>query len=338
MAIIKEKTRCHFLSCKPAKKPSFTYTSRQPSGSKKKQLETTYHRFCLFQNSSDVVGLFTKTESQSFVLFQYWKDIRPGVAVSILNPKIEGLLNTSNNLLISSANPLINCAVVDRGNVLPPTVVNSTGNDYIAFSFISVTFKFENMVLRKDLCNGILCDGQVGDKGEPCCCISTESRHIPVLETFIKDSVLNGCDNQYRNIVFRSRHFVSYLVRNPSSIDLRSHLFDELDFEDSAIQQIRRIRVNGGARITGWIKPSVHHNVNDKATVELKRIHVVSVEPVNASTDDIENNKYAMVSTAAVTRAAEIVDGHATTRPRDATPPSGTAAPPSFVRARNLSG
>ena len=90
-----------FPSCKLAKKVSFTYKSRQPSGSTRK-LENTYHRFCLFQivNSSDVVRLFTKTEIQSFVLFQYLKDIRPGVAVSILHPKIEGSFNTSNNFLI----------------------------------------------------------------------------------------------------------------------------------------------------------------------------------------------------------------------------------------------
>ena len=50
-------------------------------------MESSYHRFCLFQivNTKEVVGLFTKTEHQSIVLFQYWKDIRPGVAVSILN-------------------------------------------------------------------------------------------------------------------------------------------------------------------------------------------------------------------------------------------------------------
>ena len=44
----------------------------------------------------------------------------------------------------------------------------------------------------------------------------------------------------------------------------------------SAIQQIERTRANGGARITGWIKPSIHHTENDNASVEVKRIHVVS--------------------------------------------------------------
>ena len=54
----------------------------------------------------------------------------------------------------------MNCAVVDRGN-MPPTVVNSAVN-YIASSFISHKFKFEILVVRNDLCNGILCDGQAG--------------------------------------------------------------------------------------------------------------------------------------------------------------------------------
>ena len=60
--------------------------------------------------------------------------------------------------------------------------------------------------------------------------------------------------------------------------------------------------------------------------MELKRIHVVSVGPINAATDDMKNNKYVMVSTAAVTRAVQIVDGQVTTRPRDTTPPPNTAA------------
>ena len=93
-----------------------------------------------------------------------------------------------------------------------------------------------------------------------------------------------------------------------------------MDFEDSAIQQIERIRANRGARITGSIKPSIHHSENDKASAELKRIHV-SVEPINEATDDMENHKYAMVSTTTVTRAAKIVEGHVTIRPRDTTQP-----------------
>ena len=93
----------------------------------------------------------------------------------------------------------------------------------------------------------------------------------------------------------------------------------------SAIQQIERTRANGGARITGWIKPSIHHTENDSASVEVKRIHVVSDEPINAATDDMRNHKYATVFTAAVTAAAEIVDGQTTTRPRDTIPPPQVA-------------
>ena len=97
----------------------------------------------------------------------------------------------------------------------------------------------------------------------------------------------------------------------------------------SAIQQIERTRANGGARITGWIKPSIHHTENDNASVEVKRIHVVSDEPIKAATDDMKNHKYATVFTAAVTAAAEIVDGQTTTRPRD------TISPPQVAHVRS---
>ena len=85
-----------------------------------------------------------------------------------------------------------------------------------------------------------------------------------------------------------------------------------MDFEDSALLQVGRINANGGARITGWIKPSSHHTDQDEASVQLKQLNV-AVEPFRSLTDDMaQEGKYAMVTTAAQTRAANIVAGHAT--------------------------
>ena len=90
-------------------------------------------------------------------------------------------------------------------------------------------------------------------------------------------------------------------------------------FEDSALLQVGRINANGGARITGWIKPSSHHTDQDKASVQLKQLNV-AVEPFRSLTDDMaQEGKYAMVTTTAQTRAANIVAGHATNTPRPAT-------------------
>ena len=75
--------------------------------------------------------------------------------------------------------------------------------------------------------------------------------------------------------------------------------------------------------IMGWIKPSSHHTDSDKVSVELKRIHVVAVEPINALTDERVTGKDAMVTTAAETRAANIVAGHATNVPHPYTSSTG---------------
>ena len=258
-------------------------------------VESTFHRFFLLKivNSAEVVGIFTKTEAQSITLLQYWKDLRLGVALSILNPTVEGFFNASNKILISTINPLINCAVVNRMDVLPPTVLNVSCNDYIGF-FVTSKFSFQNIILRNDLCNGVLCDGQVGVRGESCGCVAVESRHKPVLEATIKNEALNGCDNQFQNVIIRSRALTFLMVNNPQILDLRSELYDELLFEDTVLEQIDNIKNNGGVRITGWVKPSNTQNDSEAASTELKKIHVVAVEPVQAPTEEMINTKFSL--------------------------------------------
>ena len=162
--------------------------------------------------------------------------MRPGVALSILNLKIEGVFNASNNYLITTCNSLIS-ALWQKENVLPPTVGNSSVKDYIAFSLLWETFQFWNAVYSTDLLYFYL-------------------RHVPVLETSIKESLPNGYDNQFEIIMSWSRHFTTHLLANTSNIDLRSHLYDELDFEDRSLTLIEQKREKGGARTRGWIKHS----------------------------------------------------------------------------------
>ena len=305
------------LSCKPAKKQAFSYQTRQAFGGKRRQIEASFHRFFLLQvvNSSDVVGVFTQNEAHSVTLLQYWKDLRPGVAVSILNPVVEGYFNASNNILLSTKNPLINCAVVTRADIFPPTIINATCNDYIGFSFVTKKFKLENIILRNDLCNGVLCDGQVALKSEPCGCVAVESRHIPVLEATVKNEEINGCDNQFENVVIRSRALTFVMANNPHTLDLRSDLYDELEFEDKVIEQVNLIKKNGGVRITGWVKPSNNHSDSDTAAVELKKIHIVSMDPVDEPSEAMVKNKFSMTLAPPETLAASMVAGHATNAP-----------------------
>ena len=309
------------LSCKPAKKQTFSFQSRQSFAGKRRMVESTFHRFFSLKivNSAEVVGIFTKTEAQSITLLQYWKDLRPGVAVSILNPTVEGFFNASNNILISTINPLINCAVVNRMDVLPPTVLNVSCNDYIGFSFVTSKFSLQNIILRNDLCNGVLCDGQVGMRGEPCGCVALESRHIPVLEATIKNEALNGCDNQFENVIIRSRALTFLMVNNPHTLDLRSELYDELLFEDTVLEQIEHINNNGGVRITGWVKPSNTQNDSEAASTELKKIHVVAVEPVQVPTEEMINTKFSLNVNPPETLAANMIAGHATNAPSTST-------------------
>ena len=303
-----------FLSCKPAKKQNFNYQIRHGATGKKRQAETAYHRFFLFQiiNSTEVIGMFTKTEEVSIVVLQYWKDIRPGVAVSILNPTFDGYFQTGNNQLLSTKNPLVPCAVVNYIDTFPPTVLQSKCNDYFAFSFVTKDILLENVFLRQDLCPGIVCDGQVGNLKDSCCCISTESRNIPVLEATIKNDVLRGLDHQFSHVQFRSRHITRLFLANPTGIDLRSDRYDEMLFEDTVLLIMEYVKRNEGVRITGWVKPSDQSSDTEKASVELQKLHVVSIEPINSPTAQMIEDRYAYESAAVNTRPAVLRDGHAT--------------------------
>ena len=305
-----------FLSCKPAKKSTFQYQSRQNNFAKRKLIECNYDRFLLFKvvNAPEVVGMFTKSDVETGVVLQYWKDIRPGVTVSILNPKFEGYFQTSNNVLISTINPLVVCAVVQHVDIFPPTVLSAQTNDYFGFSFNTNDIRFENIVLRSDLCPGVLCDGQVGLKNQQCGCVSTESRNIPVLEATVINEILNGLDHQFENVLFRSRVITRLFAANASSIDLRSDDYDEMLFEDTVIEIVNLIRAGRGVKITGWVKPSQQQDA-EKAAVELKRIHVVAIETIDAPTEEMNAARYTMVANVPLTRAATMVGGHATNLP-----------------------
>lgn len=151
----RKRIDCLFLAARPPKKQTLVYQSRG-IGAKRRQLESSYHRFFLFQvvNTTTVFAMFTVNQDSSLQLLKYWKELKPGTSVSILNPKIEGTLPSSNNLLLTSSNPLIPCAVVAPVNVMPPEIVLANSNDYQAFSFITTKLNLENVCLRNDQCPG----------------------------------------------------------------------------------------------------------------------------------------------------------------------------------------
>ena len=96
-----------------------------------------------------------------------------------------------------------------------------------------------------------------------------------------------------------------------------------MDFEDVVMDLVEVIKVNGGVRVTGWIKPASTDGDGEKASVELQRLHVVAVDPTATATAAIATeNKYTFSATAPDTRAAQIVQGHSTATPRQLpTPP-----------------
>ena len=119
-----------------------TFSSGAQKAAKMKMQQSSYDRFFLFgdPNSNKVVALFTSEEKESRVITRYHTKITPGCVVAVLEPRIKGTLSDSDNVLISTAEPLVPVGNINDISFreLPPFDIESE-NDIRFFHFKSTT-------------------------------------------------------------------------------------------------------------------------------------------------------------------------------------------------------
>ena len=118
--------------------------------------------------------MFTSTSVESQNILRFQNRIRPGTTIKILNPKMEGLLKSTNTPILSTIEPLVriepeNC----RRFTLPHSVETAV---FKYFEFITDCLQIISATATENLCPGKLCDGQ--SLLENCDCTSVASKRI----------------------------------------------------------------------------------------------------------------------------------------------------------------
>ena len=147
------------------------------------------------------------------------------------------------------------------------------------FGLLKAKILCKTIILRNDLCNGVLSDGQVG----------VRVSHVVVLlsELAIYLSLRPLLKTKLSSVVTTILKLSSYAPApwhfcwlTTHTLDLHSEFYDEHLFDDTVLEQIESIKKNSGVRITGRVKPSNNQNDSEAASTELKKFHVVALEAV----------------------------------------------------------
>ena len=126
---------------------------KMPSGSKsniaykQRLLPLTYDRFFLFGDpaSNRVLALFSSNEKESRILTRYHNLIKPGQVVVIIEPRITGTMVDSQNVLITTSNPILAVPETEctlTFNEMPPYDIESE-TDIKFFHFITKDLKLK---------------------------------------------------------------------------------------------------------------------------------------------------------------------------------------------------
>ena len=113
-------------------------------------------------DSHRVLALFSSNGKESRILTRHHNLIRPGHVVAIIEPRITGTMVDSQNILISTSNPIIAVPESECNltfNELPPYDIESE-TDIKHFHFITKDLQLKFITPRTDLCSGTFCDGQ----------------------------------------------------------------------------------------------------------------------------------------------------------------------------------
>ena len=85
------------------------------------------------------------------------------------------------------------------------------------------------------------------------------------------------------------------------------------------LEQIENFKSNSGVRITGWVEPSNTQNDSEAASTEVKKNHVVALQPVQLPTEEMINTKFSLNVNPPETPAANMIARYATNAPSTST-------------------
>ena len=248
-------------------------SSRHSMPFKNKLQQINYDRFFLFGDprSNKVVALFTSTEKESRIVTRYHSEIYPGKIVALIEPRIKGTMIDSQNLLVSTTEPLIpvpNTVMNLSLNELPPfDIENET--DIKSFHFVTDELQLKYVIPTVDLCSGTFCDGQAV-KETMCVCIEKSGIKEWGLRALVQCPQLSLERTSHQKSSFVSVKFAKMVTINHNSLRPQDAAgFSLVQFRKAVRDFVAAINnptsssisnCPRGFRVVGWFKPSKLEN------------------------------------------------------------------------------
>ena len=261
----------------PTKKIMYNkWTKRQGQGGRKIELEK-YRRFIVLgvPGTSTVIAIFSANSEESRVLFGYFEQLKPGSAVTIIKPNLEGQLSLGGTALISTREPLIPATTFNKLITPPPYDVEGTCLEFRFFSFVSKNVTVDSAVIADNVCAGKLCDGQTYH--EPCGCVETLSKkHWVLCIEFTCPELNERVNNEDMSTIYSAFTAAFFVTVEARKLKSESDLLDRFRLDDSVQEMVREINAGEGFRILGWFKPA---SDEEGTAVENKKFHIAALFP-----------------------------------------------------------
>ena len=239
---------------------------------KKNSRTATFNRFILLglDREQECVALFTENIDHTKVVLQYFPQMKPGTKLHVLNPRLRGFIGDTNTALVTTSQPLIPYDIHCPMTNYPPKIFTEN-EDYSCFNFVTKNLQIGNATFIKNVCNGVLCDGN-GNKNEPCGCISAANRAIGLhCDLYCPEFELDRVEvpiSQYCSVSL--------------GLQVVSEKFDVMALAphdvDDRIRELVSTQNETGFRVIGWCRAPKE---SDQAISDAKLMHVVSCFPEN---------------------------------------------------------
>ena len=260
------------------------------STSKGRVVQTSYDRFFLFGDvdSNKVFALFASNDKESRVLTRYHAHLSPGCCVSIIEPRLKGVMIDTTNTLITTSEPFIplqkKCPIGE--NILPPYDLSSE-SDMIWFHFVTTSLSLKYPVPTVDLCSGHFCDGQAAGSS---LCVCVEKTGLPEwgIRCLVACDELDLTRTAHQKSTFVSVKFSKMCVVNHNFIKPQDSSFQLIAFRRNLrefINEINNLESNAGYEVMGWFKPSKQ---DGESFHEVHEYHIISITPlINPLPDNV---------------------------------------------------
>ena len=287
VAYLLHSRKCH-------QTPKMTRGFSRGTLAKRSQTETmSAHAFFLFglPETQFCVCVYTKNAGETNKLLQFDQLLYPSCCVGIVQPKIVGKQTGTDNIILSSAEPLV--PLKERAAFktphLPPVIAETP--DFRFLHFLSKTVSIDEPFAITKRCNGRLCDGS-SSVAVTCLCSNERGRSTWAVNLKVKSQELSRerletCEAELTSVRMRL-----LFCDNPNSLEPGEHNWEPFAFADTLCEYMDTVTSQNDQEIEvmGWYKPSIMDT--DGLVKEPRSVHIVDLDPKYEIEDNVFKGRF----------------------------------------------